>query len=53
VNNVLVAVFALQFFGAPVAALAALYNIPYYAGIVAIKRMVAWSTRYKEEKPRS
>jgi bile acid:Na+ symporter, BASS family len=40
VNNVLVAVFAFQFFGPQVAALAALYNIPYYAGIVAIKRFM-------------
>lgn len=40
VNNVLVAVFAFQFFGAPVAVLAALYNIPYYAGIVAIKKLM-------------
>lgn len=40
VNNVLVAVLALQFFGPEVAALAALYNIPYYAGIVAIKKIV-------------
>jgi BASS family bile acid:Na+ symporter len=40
VNNVLVAVFAFQFFGPQVAALAALYNIPYYAGIVAIKKFM-------------
>jgi BASS family bile acid:Na+ symporter len=40
VNNVLVAVFAFQFFGPQVAALAALYNIPYYAGIVAIKKFI-------------
>ena len=40
INNVLVAVFALQFFGAQVAALAALYNIPYYVGIIGIKRIV-------------
>lgn len=40
VNNVLVAVFAFQFFGSPVAALAALYNIPYYAGIIAIKKLM-------------
>jgi BASS family bile acid:Na+ symporter len=39
VNNVLVAVFALQFFGSHVAALAALYNIPYYVGIVVLKRI--------------
>jgi BASS family bile acid:Na+ symporter len=37
VNNVLVAVFAFQFFGSHVAALAALYNIPYYIGIIVIK----------------
>jgi bile acid:Na+ symporter, BASS family len=37
VNNVLVAVFAFQFFGSHVAALAALYNIPYYFGIIVIK----------------
>jgi len=37
VNNVLVAVFAFQFFGLHVAALAALYNIPYYIGIIIIK----------------
>jgi BASS family bile acid:Na+ symporter len=41
VNNVLVAVFAFQFFGPQVAALAALYNIPYYVGIVAIKKFMA------------
>lgn len=40
VNNTLVAVFASQFFGPHVAALAALYNIPYYAGIIFIKKMV-------------
>lgn len=40
VNNVLVAVFAFQFFGPSVAALAALYNIPYYAGIIAIKKLM-------------
>jgi bile acid:Na+ symporter, BASS family len=41
VNNVLVAVFASQFFGPQVAAMAALYNIPYYAGIVAIKKVAS------------
>lgn len=40
VNNVLVAVFAFQFFGSQVAALAALYNIPYYIGIIAIKKVI-------------
>jgi BASS family bile acid:Na+ symporter len=37
VNNVLVSVFAGQFFGTQVAALAALYNIPYYVGILLIR----------------
>lgn len=40
INNVLVAVFAFQFFGPQVAALAALYNIPYYVGIVVIKKFM-------------
>ena len=40
VNNVLVAVFAFQFFGSQVAALAALYNIPSYIGIIAIKKVM-------------
>jgi BASS family bile acid:Na+ symporter len=40
VNNVLVTVFALQFFGSQVAALAALYNIPYYVGILPIKKII-------------
>ena len=39
VNNVLVSVFAVQFFGMQVGALAALYNIPYYVGIVLIRRI--------------
>jgi BASS family bile acid:Na+ symporter len=38
VNNVLVAVFAFQFFGSHAAALAVLYNIPYYIGIILIKK---------------
>jgi bile acid:Na+ symporter, BASS family len=40
VNNVLVTVFASQFFGSQAAALAALYNIPYYVGIVVIKKFM-------------
>jgi bile acid:Na+ symporter, BASS family len=40
VNNILVAVFAQQFFGSHVAALAALYNIPYYIGIPILVRWV-------------
>jgi bile acid:Na+ symporter, BASS family len=45
INNVLVAVFAFQFFGSQVAALAALYNIPYYIGIIAIKKVILASGR--------
>ena len=40
VNNTLVMVFADQFFGPQVAALAALYNIPYYVSILAVKKLV-------------
>jgi BASS family bile acid:Na+ symporter len=53
VNNVLVAVVALQFFGPEVAALAALYNIPYYTGIVAIKKIVAASNAPRKSPPSS
>ncbi|MFL6371460.1 MAG: bile acid:sodium symporter family protein [Nitrososphaeraceae archaeon] len=41
VNNILVAVFAQQFFGSQVAALAAFYNIPYYIGILILARSVS------------
>jgi len=41
VNNVLVVVFAQQFFGPEVAALSAFYNIPYYVGILILKK---WSS---------
>jgi bile acid:Na+ symporter, BASS family len=41
VNNTLVMVFAAQFFGPQVAALAAVYNIPYYAGILVIKKLLS------------
>ncbi|HXG07147.1 MAG TPA: arsenic resistance protein [Nitrososphaera sp.] len=41
INNVLVAVLAFQFFGPQVAVLAAIYNIPYYAGIVVIKKFMS------------
>ena len=44
INNVLVAVFAYQFFGPTVAALAALYNLPYYVGIIAIKKFIPRSS---------
>jgi len=37
VNNILVTVFAQQFFGSQVAALAAFYNMPYYVGIIFFK----------------
>ena len=39
INNILVAVFAEQFFGPKIAALAAFYNVPYYVGLFFIKRM--------------
>lgn len=37
INNILVTVFAQQFFGSQVAALATFYNIPYYMGIILLK----------------
>lgn len=40
VNNTLVMVFAAQFFGPQVAALAAIYNLPYYAGILVLKKIM-------------
>jgi bile acid:Na+ symporter, BASS family len=39
VNNILVAVFAEQFFGIQTAVLPALYNIPYYVGILILKKL--------------
>jgi BASS family bile acid:Na+ symporter len=45
VNNILVTVFAQQFFGSQVAALAAFYNIPYYMGIILLK--VLFSTKVR------
>lgn len=41
INNILVVVFAQQFFGTEVAALSAFYNIPYYVGILILKK---WSS---------
>jgi bile acid:Na+ symporter, BASS family len=39
VNNILVAVFAEQFFGIQTAVLPAVYNIPYYIGIIILKKL--------------
>src|SRR5215471_2010924 len=39
VNNILVVVFAEQFFGIQSALLPALYNIPYYIGIIILKKL--------------
>ncbi|HMK59020.1 MAG TPA: arsenic resistance protein [Nitrososphaeraceae archaeon] len=41
INNILVVVFAQQFFGPEVAALSAFYNIPYHVGILILKK---WSS---------
>ncbi len=40
VNNILIVVFASQFFGIDIAALAALYNLPYY-GLILVLKMLA------------
>lgn len=51
VNNTLVMVFAAQFFGPQVAALAALYNIPYYVNILAVKKVIVrYGRRHQEEE---
>lgn len=39
VNNILVAILAEQFFGIQTAVLPALYNIPYYIGIIFLKKL--------------
>jgi bile acid:Na+ symporter, BASS family len=38
INNILIVVFAQQFFGTEVAALAAFFSIPYYVGILLLKK---------------
>jgi BASS family bile acid:Na+ symporter len=40
VNNTLVMVFALQFFSPETAALAGLYNIPYYVCVLPVKKLL-------------
>ncbi|HYA85302.1 MAG TPA: hypothetical protein VEH06_17920, partial [Candidatus Bathyarchaeia archaeon] len=44
VNNILVVVFAEQFFGIQSAILPALYNIPYYIGIIILKKVILGSS---------
>ncbi|MGD1836671.1 MAG: bile acid:sodium symporter [Nitrososphaeraceae archaeon] len=39
INNIIIAVFALEFFSIEVAALAVFYNIPYYFGILILKKI--------------
>lgn len=50
VNNTLVMVFALQFFGPETAALAGLYNIPYYACVLPLKRLLVRAS--PEQRPK-
>ncbi len=38
INNILIVVFAQQFFGTEIAALSAFFNIPYYVGILLLKK---------------
>jgi BASS family bile acid:Na+ symporter len=49
VNNILVTVFAQQFFGSQVAALAAFYNMPYYMGIIFLKILHSKLVRVSSE----
>jgi BASS family bile acid:Na+ symporter len=39
INNILIVVFAHHFFGAEIAALAAFFNVPYYVGILILKKI--------------
>jgi BASS family bile acid:Na+ symporter len=39
INNILIVVFAQQFFETEIAALAAFFNIPYYLGILPLKKI--------------
>jgi len=50
VNNILVTVFAQQFFGSQVAALAAFYNMPYYIGIIFLKILYSKILRTKNDE---
>ena len=50
VNNILVTVFAQQFFGSQVAALAAFYNVPYYIGIIFLKILYSKILRTKNDE---
>lgn len=40
INNILMVVFAQQFFGTEIAALSAFFNIPYYVGILLLKKIL-------------
>jgi bile acid:Na+ symporter, BASS family len=50
VNNILVTVFAQQFFGSQVAALAAFYNMPYYIGIIFLKILYSKILKTKNDE---
>ena len=50
VNNILVTVFAQQFFGSQVAALAAFYNMPYYIGIIFLRILYSKILRIKNNE---
>lgn len=50
VNNILVTVFAQQFFGSQVAALAAFYNMPYYLGIIFLKILYSKILKTKNDE---
>lgn len=41
INNILIVVFANHFFGPEIASLAAFYNIPYYVGILILKKVLS------------
>lgn len=46
INNILIVVFANHFFGVEVASLAAFFNIPYYVGILILKKVLPQKSRF-------
>lgn len=46
INNILIVVFANHFFGVEIASLAAFFNIPYYVGILILKKVLPQKSRF-------
>lgn len=50
INNILIVVFAHHFFGTEVASVAAFFNIPYYAGILILKKVLTPQSTFHNPK---